>query len=432
MTVRAARPRATLIRVTRRLIALASIVVLLVVSGCATEAAARDRLLNWARGLAGLSDVQARPMTGAGGSRGITLEGHVGDTETARSVLSAYEGYIAENNGDFQWWDARLSWPVEGGLTVAQLTPGEDMNRHFDLGEQPLPDGVRERRIGYSTFALGSGQTPGLLTVELEAEDPVAVTLSLEAMLADHLVVGADFDHYLGAADLEELRRLALPLQRELEREVGVRYQGARLIYPDTQEAVAAARRLGERTAWTITGGVLTLHSGPGTHAYLTIAQRWREQARRIVISEREFEVWMRTVDDCNAFLNGLPRGRLPVLLDCLDEDYRLRVAGSVGELRAWRGGLDRLLQTGVGSVQYSASTVRIYQRGKDWEEPLKALRAMNWPTLKEIELSTETVAVTFTSTAAGLARQPTHRGEPIEPDGPEAELVQAWNDSQN
>lgn len=405
---------------------------LLVITACATQAAARDRLVNWAREVPGLSDVRAQPMTGAGGSRGITLEGHVGDTDTARSVLSAYEGYIADHAGDFQWWDARLSWPVDGGLTIAQLTPGEDMERHFALGERGLPHGVGQRRIGYNTFALGSGQTPGLITVELEAEDPVSVALSLEELAADYLLIGSDFDHYLGASELEELHRMARPLEAELDRGIEVRYQGSRLIYDSSAEAIAAARRLSERTAWTISGGILTVQPGPGAHAYLSVARRWQEQARRIIISDREFEIWMRTVDDCNAFLNGLPRGNLPVLLDCLDEDYRLRVAGSSGQLRSWRPGLDRLLQTGVGSVQYSAESVRLYQRGKDWEEPLRALRAMGWPRFMEVELSTETASVTFTSSAEGRAIRPTHRGEPVEPDSPEAELVQAWNQTRD
>lgn len=413
----------------RRLIALASVLMLLVTS-CATEAAARDRLLSWAKEQPGLSDAQALPMTGSGGSRGITLEGHVGDVEAARSLLSAYQGYIEENTSDFQWWDARLSWPVEGGRTVAQLTPGEDVEAHLELGDRPLPDGVTERRIGFNTFALGSGQAPGLLSVELQAEDPVAVAFSLEQMVADWVIIGSDFDHYLGAGSIEELHRLARPLESELESEATVRYQGTRLIYDSSTQAIAAARRLGERTPWTLTGGPVTVQPGPGTHAYLTTAQRWEESARRIVISDREFEIWMRSVDECNAFLDGIPRGNLPIHLDCLDETYRLRVSGSGAELRAWRDGLDRLLETGVGSVQYSAEAARLYQRSRDWEEPLRELRAMQWTGTKEIELSTETVSVTFTSTANGLARQAQHGGEPVEPGSPESELVQAWNDT--
>lgn len=394
--------------------------------GCAGEAAARDQLGNWARALPGLSESSVIPGAGLGGTRGVTLEGHVADAETARQVMTSYEGYIEENPDDFQWWAARLSWPVDDGITVVQLTPGEDHEPQLELGTHPLPDDVTERRIGFNTFSLGG--THGPLSIEYQADDPVTVALGLQRLESEWVTIGTDQDHYLAAATLRELHALADSLGEAIRIDDEVRYQGNRAVFATSQQAIDASHRMGEDTPWTITGGPVTVAPGQGTRDYLNVAEDWQDQARRIIISEREFEVWMRTNDDCNDFLDNLPDGPLQLHLDCLDEDHRKRMIGTAEEFTQWREGLDRLLATGIGSVQYSADAVRIYQRSSDWEEPLRALRQMGWKGWREVELSTETASVTFLASTRGAAHEPTHRGEPIEEGSTEAEMVEVWN----
>ncbi len=414
----------------RRIVAALVLVSFVMLTGCAGEAAARDRLNSWASQLAGLTDTNVVPGSGLGGTRGVTLEGHVADVETARSVMSSYEGYIEENPDDFQWWTAQLSWPVDDGLTVARLTPGEDPEPQLELGNAPLPEGVTERRVGFSAFTLGGPQAHGPLSLEYQAEDPVAVALAMEQLESEPVIIGADQDHYLAAETIDDLQRLANSLGSAFRIDEAARYQGNRLLFEESQDAVDASRRMGEETPWTISGSPVTISPGHGTRAYLDYAEAWQEQARRIIISEREFEVWMRTNDDCDDFLDNLPDGELQLHLDCLDEDHRKRMIGTAEQLTAWRDGLDRLLATGIGSVQYSTDAVRIYQRSKDWDEPLQALREMGWPGWREVELSTETASVTFLASTRGYAHDPTHRGEPIEDGSEEAEIVQAWNDT--
>lgn len=406
------------------------VLALLTLTGCVGEAAARDQLGTWAKALPGLSDTSVVPGAGLGGTRGVTLEGHVADVETIRQVMTSYEGYIQENPDDFQWWAARLSWPVDDGLSVAQLSPGEDHEPQLEVGAMPLPDGVTERRIGFNTFTLGGAQTHGPLGIEYQAEDPVEVALGLTRLESEWATVGSDADHYLSAATLDELQALADSLAAAFRIDDQARYQGNRIIFDQSQDAVDASRRMGEDTPWTITGGAVTISPGPGTRAYLGVAEDWQEQARRIIISEREFEVWMRTNQDCDDFLDNLPVGELQLHLDCLDEDHRKCMIGTAELLTQWREGLDRLLETGIGSVQYSTDAVRIYQRSNDWEEPLQVLRQMGWKGWREVELSTETASVTFLASTHGYAHEPTHRGEPVEEGSPEADMVQAWNDT--
>lgn len=387
-----------------------------------------ESMSEWAAQQPGVRSVDAKRFLGLWGTAGAVLSVETTDSDAARSFAESFRQRDAEEELDYA---AAVAWSSGHGSSSVMVLDAPLPEEVWALADEPVPDGIQERRIGWGELPASRGKVrEPQQVIEFVTNDLADAGQRVVGLPGYRIAVGNE-QNWLMGADEDEARLRSSQLERMHGLGLVPKVAGVMLEFAEAEQVVQMATFFPDGPMWVGKHrDKLSVATGPHAQQFLghlASVARTEGMSAQLTDERLTFEA---PAHVCEGFLETLPTTALPLTVTCTEGERSWAVAGGAEEIRRISPQLKRVVDAGAESAYVGTAEVIVVLRADGtWERSLREFRSVGWTGTRVMHLRSGRTRVSFSTTPDGRAVEPRFSGD--EDSGKrQRDMVAAWDAS--